>query len=189
HRSGLYDLTPPFTPGVEGAGTVVGAGANVSEFDVGDKVGWTNVIGSYAEMHGVPADRPIPIPTGVDAATVAAVLLQGLTAHYLATDTFRLAPGDKCLIHAGAGGVGLLLTQVAKLRGAEVYTTVGTAEKGELSRKAGADHVIVYTENDFQQAIEDVGGPRDLDVVYDGVGAATFMKGLELVRPRGLMAR
>jgi len=187
HRSGLYDLSPPFTPGLEGAGTVVGAGVKVTEFEVGDKVGWTNVLGSYAEKHVVPADRAIPIPAGVDASTVAAVLLQGLTAHYLATDTFRLAPGDKCLIHAGAGGVGLLLTQVAKLRGAEVFTTVSTTEKAELSQHAGSDHVVVYTDTDFQEAIESIAGPKALDVVYDGVGAVTFMKSLDLLRPRGLM--
>jgi NADPH2:quinone reductase len=187
HRSGLYDLAPPFTPGLEGAGTVVGRGEQVTEFDVGDKVGWTNVLGSYAEKHVVPGRSAIPIPTGVDVTTVAAVLLQGLTAHYLATDTFRLAPGDKCLIHAGAGGVGLLLTQVAKLRGAEVFTTVSTTDKADRSIEAGADHVIVYTDSDFQEGIESIAGPKALDVVYDGVGAATFMKSLDLLRPRGLM--
>ena len=187
-RSGLYDLDLPFTPGLEGAGIIVGVGPEVSGFEVGARVAWVNVLGSYAERHVVPAELAVPIPEEVETATAAAVMLQGITAHYLAHDTFPLAVGDRCLIHAGAGGVGLLLTQVAKMRGAEVFTTVGTAEKGELSRKAGADHVIVYTENDFQQAIEDVAGPRALDVVYDGVGAATFMKGLELLRPRGLMA-
>jgi len=187
-RSGLYDLAPPFTPGLEGAGTVVAVGANVSGFVTGARVGWTNVLGSYAERHVVPAELAVPIPDGIETSTVAAVMLQGITAHYLAHDTFRLTSGDRCLIHAGAGGVGLLLTQVAKMRGAEVFTTVGTAEKAELSRLAGSDHVIIYTENDFQQAVEDLAGPKPLDVVYDGVGAATFMKGLELLRPRGLMA-
>ncbi len=143
--------------------------------------------GSYAERHLVPADRAVPVPDGIDLTTVAAVLLQGLTAHYLATDTFPLDAGDRCLIHAGAGGVGLLLTQVAKLRGAEVFTTVGTSAKAELSRAAGSDHVIVYTETDFQGAVEEVAGIKSLDVVYDGVGADTFMKGLDLLRPRGMM--
>ncbi|MGH8914167.1 MAG: quinone oxidoreductase family protein [Acidimicrobiia bacterium] len=188
HRIGLYNLAPPFTPGQEGAGTVIGVGAGVEDFEVGDKVGWANVLGAYAERQVVPADKAIPIPDGLDAATVAAVLLQGITAHYLCTDTYRLAPGDRCLIHAGAGGVGLLLTQMAKHRGAEVLTTVGTTEKAELSRKAGADHVIVYTETDFGESVEAIAGPKALDVVYDGVGADTFMKGLDLLRPRGLMA-
>lgn len=187
HRIGLYDLAPPFTPGQEGAGTVVAIGEKVREFEVGDKVGWTSVLGSYAERHVVPTDKAIPIPDGVEVATVAAVLLQGLTAHYLGTDTYRLAAGDRCLIHAGAGGVGLLLTQIAKLRGAEVFTTVGTTEKAELSRGAGADHVIVYTETDFGEAIEAIAGPKTFDVVYDGVGAATFMQSLDMLRPRGLM--
>lgn len=187
HRSGLYDLTPPFTPGLEGAGTVLAIGARVRDFEVGDRVGWTNVLGSYAERHVVPSDEAIPIPDGLEVSIVAAVLLQGLTAHYLGTDTFRLAPGDKCLIHAGAGGVGLLLTQIAKLRGAVVFTTVSTTGKAELSLGAGADHVIVYTDADFVEAIESIAGPRTVDVVYDGVGAATFMKSLDVLRPRGLM--
>lgn len=187
HRIGLYDLALPFTPGLEGAGTVVDIGANVNEFRIGDRVGWTDVLGSYAERHVVAADRAVPVPDGIDLPIAAAVLLQGLTAHYLSTDTFHLDRGHRCLIHAGAGGVGLLLTQVAKQRGAEVFTTVGTPEKAELSREAGADHVIVYTATDFQQAVEDVAGPKALDVVYDGVGADTFMKSLELLRPRGLM--
>lgn len=187
HRRGVYDLVPPFTPGLEGAGTVVAVGAMVTEFDVGDRVGWTDVLGSYAERHVVPTDKAIPIPAGVDPALVAGVLLQGLTAHYLATDTFRLTAGDRCLIHAGAGGVGLLLTQIAKLRGAEVFTTVSTIEKADLSIEAGADHVIVYTDGNFREEIDAIAGPHALDVVYDGVGAATFMDSLDLLRPRGLM--
>lgn len=188
HRRGLYDMALPFTPGMEGAGTVVAVGAGVDGIEPGDRVGWANVLGSYAERHLVQADRAVRVPDGVELRLAAAVLLQGLTAHYLATDTWPLQPGDRCLIHAGAGGVGLLLTQIAKRRGAEVFTTVGTADKARLSREAGADHVIVYTEEDFQTAIEEVAGPKPLDVVYDGVGADTFMKGLDLLRPRGLMA-
>ena len=187
-RIGLYDLTLPFIPGMEGAGTVVEVGVDVIGFQVGDKVGWANVLGTYSERHIVPAERAIPVPDGTDLRVVAAVLLQGITAHYLATDTFPLKPGDKCLIHAGAGGVGLLLTQIAKLKGAEVFTTVGTSDKVGLSRNAGADHVVVYSETDFQAAVEAVAGPKALDVVFDGVGADTFMKGLDLLRPRGLMA-
>ncbi|HEX2404981.1 MAG TPA: quinone oxidoreductase, partial [Acidimicrobiia bacterium] len=182
-----YDITLPFIPGVEGAGTVSAVGEGVEGFQVGDQVGWADVRGSYAERHVIPANRAVPIPDGLDPKTVAAALLQGLTAQYLATDTFPLHEGHRCLIHAGAGGVGLLLTQIAKRRGAEVFTTVGSADKAELSRRAGADHVIVYTEADFQKSVEELAGPKPLDVVYDGVGADTFMKGLDLLRPRGMM--
>jgi NADPH:quinone reductase len=187
HRRGLYDATLPFIPGQEGAGTVSAVGEGVEGFRIGDRVGWTDVRGSYAERHVIPTDRAVPIPDGLDLKIVAAVLLQGLTAHYLSTDTFPLGPGHKCLIHAGAGGVGLLLTQMAKMRGAEVFTTVGSADKAELSSLAGSDHVIVYEDTDFGEAVEGVAGPKPLDVVYDGVGADTFMKGLDLLRPRGMM--
>ncbi len=187
HRRGLYDATLPFIPGQEGAGTVSAVGEGVEGFRIGDRVGWTDVRGSYAERHVIPADRAVPIPDGLDLKVVAAVLLQGLTAHYLATDTFPLGPGHRCLIHAGAGGVGLLLTQMAKMRGAEVFTTVGSADKAELSRLAGSDHVIEYEDSDFGEAVEGVAGPKALDVVYDGVGAKTFLKGLDLLRPRGMM--
>jgi NADPH:quinone reductase len=187
HRKGLYDTTVPFVPGMEGAGIVSAIGEDADDFQIGDRVGWADVRGSYAEWHVIPTDRAIPIPDGIDLKTVAAVLLQGLTAHYLATDTFPLGVGHRCLIHAGAGGVGLLLTQIAKMRGAEVFTTVGSADKAELSREAGSDHVIVYEDVDFREAVEEVAGPKALDVVYDGVGAVTFMKGLDLLRPRGMM--
>lgn len=187
HRGGLYPMDFPLTPGLEGAGTVVGLGSGVTDFNEGDRVGWVSVLGSYAERHVVPADKAIPIPDGVDTGTVAAVLLQGLTAHYLATDTYPLVKEDICLIHAGAGGVGLLLTQIAKSRGARVITTVGTEAKAELSRAAGADQVINYAEEDFQQQVEDAFGANALSVVYDGVGASTFMKSLDLLRPRGMM--
>ena len=187
HREGLYPLALPMTPGLEGAGVVRRAGEG-SEFAAGDRVTWTSVLGSYADMLVVPEDSAIRIPDGVETDTAAAVLLQGITAHYLAVDTFPLSPGDRCLIHAGAGGVGLLLTQIAKLRGAEVFTTVGSESKAELSREAGADHVINYTEQGFKDAIEDIAGPKALDVVYDGVGKSTFFDGLDLLRPRGLMA-
>jgi NADPH:quinone reductase len=186
-RKGLYPLNFPFTPGLEGAGTVKAVGEGVSGVSAGDLVGWTNVLGTYAERTVVPADRAVPIPEGVSTDLGAAVLLQGITAHYLALSTFPLGEGDRCLIHAGAGGVGLLLTQIAKMQGALVITTVGSEEKAELSRNAGADHVIVYTGTDFGQAVEDLFGPHSLDVVFDGVGAATFDRGLDLLRPRGLM--
>lgn len=187
HRSGLYPMDLPITPGVEGAGTVTKVGPGVSDFDVGDRVAWSGVIGSYAEQNAVPADSVVPVPSNIDLPTAAAVLLQGLTAHYLATDTFSLSASDKCLIHAGAGGVGLLLTQIAAMKGARVITTVGSHDKAVLSRLAGADDVVVYTETDFKDAVEDLVGERALDVVYDGVGAATFDKSIELLRPRGMM--
>lgn len=187
HRRGLYPMEFPLTPGLEGAGTVTAIGDSVEGFAIGDRVGWTAVLGSYAEQHVIPAEKAIPIPDGIESSVVAAVLLQGITAHYLAMDTFPLSPGDRCLIHAGAGGVGLLLTQIAKMRGAEVVTTVGSEEKVALSKTAGADEVILYSQDDFRLAVEALYGEHALDVVYDGVGAATFMDGLELLRPRGMM--
>jgi NADPH2:quinone reductase len=186
-RSGLYPLTFPFTPGVEGAGTVAAVGDDVTGFSVGDRVGWVGVLGTYAEKHIVAAERAIPIPIGMETDVVAAVLLQGITAHYLANDTFPLKKGDRCLIHAAAGGVGLLLTQIAVMKGAMVVTTVGSEEKAELSRAAGADEVIVYRQVDFKEEVEKLIGANSLDVVFDGVGAATFDKGLDLLRPRGMM--
>jgi len=187
HRGGLYPMDFPMTPGLEGAGTVTAVGGSVDGFAVGDRVGWTAVLGSYAEQHVVPMEAAIPIPDGVENDVAAAVFLQGITAHYLAVDTYPLSPGDRCVIHAGAGGVGLLLTQIAKMRGAEVVTTVGSVEKAVLSRKAGADHVVVYTRDNFKESIEEQFGEKAIDVVYDGVGAATFMEGLDLLRARGTM--
>jgi NADPH2:quinone reductase len=186
-RSGLYDIALPLVPGLEGAGTVVDVGSDVDGFVAGDRVGWADVMGSYAERIVVPSSRAVAVPEGIETTTAAAVLLQGLTAHFLASDTFPLSSGDRCLIHAGAGGVGLLLTQIAKLLGAEVFTTVGSAAKAELSSAAGADHVIVYTDKDFKTAVEAIAGPNSIDVVYDGVGASTFEQGLDLIRPRGMM--
>lgn len=185
-RSGLYPMGFPFTPGVEGAGTVE---AVVGSTDVspGDRVAWTMVVGSYAEYAVVDVDRLVLLPDEVPTEVAAAIMLQGATAHYLAHDTFPLTADSTCLIHAGAGGVGHLLVQIAKDIGATVFTTVGTAEKASLARELGADHVIEYNEVDFAQAIEHVAGPRPLDVVYDGVGAATFAAGLTLLKPRGMM--
>lgn len=187
HRSGLYPVDLPFVPGLEGSGVVREVGEGVAEFEVGDRVGWVNALGSYATHLALPADAALRVPAGVDLETAAAVLLQGITAHYLAVDTFPLRGGHRCLVHAGAGGVGLLLTQIAKKRGAEVVTTVGTDEKAELSRQAGADDVIVYTRVDFADACRSKYGDDAFDVVYDGVGADTFEKGLGLLRPRGTM--
>ncbi len=186
-RQGVYPMDFPFAPGAEGAGVVEAAGPGVDEFAPGDRVAWASGLGSYRQVHVVSASRAVPVPDGVDLDTAAAVLLQGMTAHYLAHDTFRLEPGDRCLIHAGAGGVGLLLTQMAKRLGAEVITTVGTKEKAKLSRDAGADMVVVYSEADFAHEVESAYGKRPLDVVYDGVGAETFDRGLRLLRRRGLM--
>lgn len=187
HRGGLYPVDFPFTPGIEGAGTVIEIGEDVSEIEVGDKVGWVNALGTYASRQVVPAESAIPIPDDLEVDVAAAVLLQGMTAHYLATDTFPVSRGDNCLIHAGAGGVGLLLTQIARMNDAYIITTVGTPEKAELSRAAGADEVILYTETDFGEAVEDLLGPNEIYVVFDGVGAATFEKGLDVLRPRGMM--
>ncbi len=188
HRSGLYELPLPFIAGVEGAGVVSAVGDDVEGFVIGDKVAWASSLGSYAKQAQVPARVAVRLPDGLSSELGAATILQGMTAHFLACSTFPLAPGHRCLIHAGAGGTGLLLVQIAKMRGAEVFTTVGTAEKAELAAAAGADHVINYRTEDFGDAVERIAGPRPLDVIYDGVGADTFERGLEVLRPRGMMA-
>jgi NADPH:quinone reductase len=185
-RSGLYPMDFPFTPGLEGAGTVLWS-PEQSGFTVGDRVAWASAPGSYAERVAVPASQAITVPDAVALESAAAVMLQGITAHYLATDTFPLTAGNRCLIHAGAGGVGLLLIQIAKHFGAEVFTTVGSEEKAELARHAGADHVIDYSATDFGESVERIAGSRPLDVVYDGVGKAVFERSLTLLRPRGYM--
>jgi NADPH2:quinone reductase len=187
-RTGLYEVPLPFTPGLEGAGTVTAVGEGVEGVTIGDRVAWTGAPGGYAEYASLPADRLVPVPDEVDDDTAAGVLLQGMTAHYLARDTYHLTPGDKCLIHAGAGGVGLLLTQIAKSMGAEVFTTVGTQAKAELSRGAGADHVVNYNEDDFAAKVIEIAGPHALAVVYDGVGASVFDDSLGLLAKRGTMA-
>lgn len=187
HRRGMYPRELPFVPGLEGAGTVELLGAGVEDWRVGDRVAWADVGGSYAERVAVPVQRAVRVPAGLDLETAAAVMLQGITAHYLATDTFSLGPGHRCLVHAGAGGVGQLLIQIAKLVGAEVVATAGGDEKVALAAEAGADHVIDYTKVGFAEAVEALLGPRSIDVVYDGVGAETFDDGLRLLRRRGLM--
>lgn len=188
HRTGLYPMEMPFTPGLEGAGVVAEAGEGVSEVSVGDHVAWTKCIGSYAESVLADPIDLMPVPDGISLETAAAVPLQAMTAHYLVRDTYELAPGDRCLIHAGAGGVGLLAIQMAKIIGAEVFTTVSTEAKAALAAEAGADHVIRYDAFDFAEAITDIAGPRPLDVIYDGVGVQTFEPGLGLLRVRGMMA-
>ena len=187
HRTGLYPMDMPFTPGLEAAGTVVAVGDDIESTSVGDRVAYSSSIGAYAEYAAVNESVLVRVPDDVALDTAAASMLQGLTAHYLARTTFPLAEGDTCLIHAGAGGVGLLLTQIAKRLGATVYTTVGTDEKAELSRGAGADHVINYAEVDFVEAVQSIGGDRPLAVVYDGVGKTTMARGFELLQTRGLM--
>ncbi len=187
HRGGLYPMELPFTPGLEGAGTISSVGVEVEGFSVGDRVAWTSSIGSYAQRKAAAPDSLVHVPEAVPLDTAAAVMLQGLTAHYLATDTFPLHGGHTVLIHAGAGGVGLLLTQIAKLKGAEVFTTVGSDDKAELSEAAGADHVILYEDVDFADAVTEIAGHRPIDVVYDGVGKTTFDQGISVLRPRGMM--
>ncbi len=187
HREGLYPVPLPFVPGMEGAGTVTDVGVGVDGIRPGDRVAWAFSGGSYAQLVRLPAAKAVPVPEGVDLEVAAAAMLQGLTAHYLVTDTYPLAQGHRCLIHAGAGGVGLLLTQIAKRIGAEVFTTVGTSAKGDLSRAAGADHVIDYRSEDFRSKIEEIAGERPLDVVFDGVGATVFDDSLALLKPRGMM--
>ncbi len=187
YRTGLYKAPMPLTLGQEGAGTVLAVGADVAELRPGDGVAWAATFGGYAEKTVVAADRLVKIPDGVTARQAAAAMLQGMTAHYLACSTFPLKSGDTCLIHAGAGGVGLLLTQVAKMRGARVLTTVSTAEKARLSREAGADVVIDYTTEDFEAEAKKATGGRGVQVVYDSVGRTTFEKGLASLAPRGMM--
>ncbi len=180
-RSGLYKADPPVVLGNEGAGTVEAIGPDVSGVAVGDRVAWGMSRGSYAEYAVVPVFQLVKIPEHVDFDLAAAAMLQGMTAHYLTHSTFPLRSGQSCLIHAAAGGVGLLLVQMAKMIGARVVGTVGSDEKVELAKHAGADEVINYTKEDFVQKAQ------GMHVVYDGVGKATFMKGLDCLRPRGMM--
>lgn len=187
-RKGQYKATFPMTPGSEAAGTVEELGPGVNGFKPGDSVASAGVLGSYAEYALVPAAQLVKVPAGVTPEQAAAVMLQGMTAHYLAYSTYPLKAGETALIHAGAGGVGLLLTQMAHRVGARVITTVSTAEKAELSREAGAAEVILYTEQDFVAEVKRVTGGKGVDVVYDSVGKTTFDGSLNCLRPRGLMA-
>ena len=185
-RSGLYKVSLPFLPGMEAAGVVTAVGEGVTGFRVGDRVATTNALGAYAAETLVPADKALPIPAAIATTTAAALLSQGLTAHFLATDTFPLKAGDTALVHAGAGGVGLLLTQIAKLRGARVIATVGSDAKVALVREAGADAVCVYTRENFAEAVRRFTDGRGVDVAYDSVGKQTFEGTLDSLRPRGL---
>lgn len=186
-RSGLYRLPRPFTLGQEGAGVVEEVAPGVEEVAPGDRVAWAGPPGAYAEWAAVPAARLVAIPATVGAEQAAAVMLQGMTAHYLSHSTFPLKPGDRCLVHAAAGGVGLLLVQMAHRRGAFVIGTAGTEEKAERARAMGADAVILYREQDFVAETRRLTGGKGVDVVYDSVGAATFLQGLDLLVPRGMM--
>lgn len=186
-RMGAYRIPLPFVPGNEAAGVVVKTGPGVREVAAGDRVAYAGTIGSYAEQAVVPAWRLVGIPKGIDAKTAAALMLQGMTAHYLARATYPLKPGDACLVHAAAGGVGLLLVQIAKRRGARVIGTVSTAEKADLARKAGADDVIIYTEQDFESETRRLTGGKGVQVVYDSVGMTTFEKSLSCLAGRGCL--
>jgi NADPH2:quinone reductase len=188
HRTGAYPLPLPLVPGVEAAGTVAAIGPGVDQVAVGDRVGWVNELGGYAERAAVPADRLVPLPDRLPATTAAAVLLQGMTAHYLVTDVYRVKPGDTVLVHAAAGGMGLLLTQLVRLRGGRVIGTVSTAEKERQARAAGADAVIRYTETAVPAAVRELTVGAGVAAVYDGVGAPTFDASLASLRPRGTLA-
>lgn len=187
HRTGLYKVSTPFTLGLEAAGTVEAVGRGVTGLAVGDKVAYVGVMGSYAEKAAVPADRLVKLPEGLSTRDGAAAMLQGMTAHYLACSTYPLKPGDTCLVHAGAGGVGLLLCQLAKMRGARVLATTSTEEKARLAREAGADEVILYKEQDFAAEARRLTDGQGVQVVYDGVGQATFDKSLDSLARRGMM--
>ncbi len=187
YRMGQYKAELPMTLGMEAAGTVAAVGANVSEVKVGDKVAYTGTPGAYAELALVPADRLIVLPAGLSTKQGAAAMLQGMTAHYLACTTWPLKSGETCLVHAAAGGVGLLLCQIAKMRGARVIGTVSTEDKAKLAREAGADEVILYTAQDFAEEIKRLTGGRGLQVVYDSVGKDTFDRGFACLAPRGMM--
>jgi NADPH2:quinone reductase len=192
NREGRYKAALPLVLGQEAAGVVSAVGSDVREVAVGDRVAYTSVLGSYAEYAAVPADRLVKVPARVGEREAAAAMLQGMTAHYLSHDTYPLKKGETALIHAAAGGVGLLLVQMAHNLGARVIATVSTEEKAKLARAAGADEVILYTQADFEAETKRLigdksSGGKGVDVVYDSVGKTTFDKGLNLLRPRGMM--
>jgi NADPH2:quinone reductase len=186
-REGRYQVPLPFVLGQEGAGVVSAVGAEVKSVKAGDHVAWTSVLGSYAEYAAIGADRLVAVPQGVTDQQAAASMLQGMTAHYLIFSTFPLKRGQTALIHAAAGGVGLLLVQMAHNLGARVIATVSTKEKAKLAREADADEVILYTQQDFETETKRLTNGAGVDVVYDGVGKTTFEKGLNVLRPRGYM--
>jgi NADPH:quinone reductase len=186
-REGRYKVPLPFVLGQEGAGVVTAVGSNVTSLKAGDRVAWTGLLGGYAEYAAVPADRLVAIPAGVTDQQAAAAMLQGMTAHYLCHDTYPLKRGETALVHAAAGGVGLLLVQMAHNIGARVLATVSTEEKAKLAREAGADEIILYTKSDFEAEVRRLTNGQGVHVVYDSVGKTTFEKGLNVLRPRGMM--
>lgn len=186
-RKGLYKPPLPFTLGQEAAGIVDAVGAGVSDVKIGDRVAYTSVLGSYAEYAVVPAWRLVSVPHGVSSQQAAAVLLQGMTAHYLAMTTYPLKPGNVALIHAAAGGTGALLVQIAKQCGARVIGTVGNEEKARIAKSAGADEAIIYTQTDFETEVKRLTNNKGVDVVFDSVGKDTFDKSLNCLKPRGMM--
>ncbi len=187
-RTGLYPAPLPFLLGREGAGTIEALGPEVSDLQVGQRVAYAqSPLGAYAEAHAVPARECVLVPDGIDDRTACAAMLQGMTAHYLATDTFPLAPGDVALVHAAAGGVGRLLVQLAKARGATVIATAGGPEKVALAKSAGADHAIDYQATDFADAVRELVGEHAVDVAYDSVGKETWERSLGTLRPRGYL--
>jgi NADPH:quinone reductase len=187
HRTGLYPLKTPFTLGVEGAGIVDAVGDGVTDVKKGDRVAYAMIPGSYAEYAIVPAVRLVPVPAHIDAKTAAATMLQGMTAHYLTRSAYYLKKGETALVHAAAGGVGLLLVQLAKMLGARVIGTVSTETKAELARQAGADELILYTHSDFLAEVKKITAGQGVHVVYDSVGATTFDKSLDCLKPRGYL--
>jgi NADPH2:quinone reductase len=187
HRTGLYPMNLPCTLGTEGAGVVDAVGEGVTEVKKGDRVAYAMLPGSYAEYAVVPAVRLVPVPNDIDAKSAAAVMLQGMTAHYLTHSTYPLQKGETALLHAAAGGVGLLLVQIAKMLGARVIGTVSTQAKADLARKAGADEIILYTQADFLAEVKRITNGQGVHVVYDSVGATTFEKSLDCLRPRGYL--
>jgi NADPH:quinone reductase len=186
-RTGLYPAPMPLIPGCEAAGTIIGLGPAVREFRVGERVAWQGSAGAYAPRAAIAAAELIRLPDFIDTRAAAALLLQGLTAHFLAISTFPLAAGSTCLVHAAAGGVGLLLCQIASMRGARVIATVSTEDKAALARGAGADEIVLYTSRDFVTEVRRLTANRGVDVVYDSVGRATFAGSLSCLAPRGLM--
>jgi NADPH2:quinone reductase len=186
-REGRYPTTLPFVPGQEASGVVTELGAEVKLFKPGDRVACTNVMGAYAEYAAAPEDRLVHVPAGITDQQAAAAMLQGMTAQYLVHDTYPLKKGETALIHAAAGGVGLLLVQMAKNIGARVIATAGTEEKAKLAREAGADHAIVYSQQDFEEETKRLTDGKGVHVVYDGVGKTTFDKDLNVLRPRGYL--
>lgn len=186
-RTGLYKADLPFTPGNEAAGTVEAIGAGIDTIKPGDRVAYAMVRGSYAEYAIVPAAQLVKLPESIDFTNAAAAMLQGMTAHYLTHSTFPLKKGDTALIHAAAGGAGALTVQMAKMLGATVIGTAGSDEKAAIAKQAGADEVIVYTREDFVDETKRITAGRGVDVIYDSVGVSTFLKGLDVLRPRGTM--